>query len=83
MAALRIFVTYDSDADSYVLMCDDKRMKPMPAGQRLFRAPPHPDIVFSHPTMEAAEDAAAKLRAYLSGLAPRKISKKEAREYVA
>jgi hypothetical protein len=38
-----------------------------PAGPRLFRAQPWPDIQFQHDTQEAAERDAAKLRAYLEG----------------
>ncbi len=80
---LKIFIEFDADVDLYVLMCDDRRMRPMPAGKRLFRAPPHPDINFSHETMQAAEDAASKLRSYLGALEPKKISKKDQREFIA
>ncbi len=80
---MRIFIEFDLDLATYVIMCDDGRMSPAPAGQRLFRARPHPDIKFSHPTIEQAENDARLLRNYLSALAPRKISKKEQREYIA
>lgn len=36
-----------------------------PAGPRLFRDTPYPEIKFEHPTREEAEIDAAKLRAYL------------------
>lgn len=78
---IRIFVEYDDDV--YRLMCDDGRMKPMPAGQRLFRAPPYPLMNFTHDTMERAEEDAQKLRNYLDGLTKKKPSKKQSREFVA
>lgn len=74
MTAMRIFTEFDGD--KYRLMVDDGRMSATPAGQRLFRAPPHPEIEFSHATAEAAEDDARKLRAYLSALVEKKVSKK-------
>lgn len=48
-----------------------------PAGERLFRAPPHPRIAFTHETREEAERDADKLRAYLAALpAARKTKRK-------
>lgn len=79
---MRIFVEFDLDDEKFVLMCDDGRMKPTVAGQRLFRAPPHPNIGFRHPTMEAAEADAGKLRAYLGQLSTKKPSKKQRQEFV-
>lgn len=78
---MKIFIEFDGEV--YRLMCDDGRMKPMPAGERLFRAPPYPLMSFSHHTMERAEEDAAKLRVYLAALAPRKPTKKQQREYIA
>lgn len=43
-----------------------------PAGPRLFRAAPHPDIAFSHADKAAAEKDAATLRRYLEELSQRK-----------
>lgn len=74
MSAIRIYTEFDGE--KYRLMCDCGRMSPAPAGQRLFRAPPHPEIEFSHDTIEAAEVDARKLRAYLSALVEKKVSKK-------
>ena len=76
---MTIFVQYDSDWDRYDLMCSDGRFHPMPAGPRLFRAPPLPDIRFSHSVLAEAETDASKLRSYLAQLAPKKISKTEIR----
>ena len=73
--SLRIFVELD-DSDQFRLMCADGMMSPAPCGQRLFRAAPYPDIQFAHPTMEAAETDARKLRAYLAALPVAKASKK-------
>lgn len=78
---MKIFVEFDMEIEKFVLMCDDGRMKPMPCGQRLFRAPPHPTMDFSHPTMEAAEADAHKLRTYLSQLTAKKPSKKQRQEF--
>jgi len=76
---MKITVEYDGEG-SYVLMCDDSRMSPTPAGPRLFKAPPWPKIAFRHDELEPAEDAAAKLRVYLHNLSTRKPTKKQARE---
>ncbi len=78
---MKIFVEYDMDRDVYVLMCDDGRMRPMPAGQRLFRAPPYPEIAFSHTAMPAAEEDARKLRVYLAALVAKKPSKKQRQQF--
>ena len=80
---MRIYVEFDLDSGRYLIMCDDRRMAPMPAGRRLFRAPPYPDIKFSHPTIEKAEHDARLLRSYLAQLVPKKPSKKQQREYTA
>lgn len=78
---MKIFVELDMDDEKFVLMCDDGRMRPMPCGQRLFRAPPHPDITFRHDTMEAAEVDARKLRTYLAQLSAKKQSKKDLQKF--
>ncbi len=78
---LTISVDFDMDRERFVLMCDDGRMSPSPAGQRLFRAPPHPEIEFRHTTMEAAEIDARKLRTYLAQLTTKKLSKKKLQEF--
>ncbi len=78
---MKIFVEFDLESERFVLMCDCGRMSPSPAGQRLFRAPPHPQIDFHHATMEAAETDAGKLRAYLARLTTKKLSKKKLQEF--
>lgn len=80
---MKIFIEFDVDSGRYVLMCDCGRMSPTPAGARLFRGGRFPLINFTHPTMEEAEDAMKKLKAYLDALPPRKPSKKQQREFVA
>lgn len=77
---MTIFIQYDSDWDRYDLMCKDDRMRPMPCGPRLFRAPPIPEIRFQHSVLAEAERDAAKLRSYLAQLAPKKLSKQELRK---
>jgi hypothetical protein len=78
---VKIFIEFDDGI--YRLMCDDNRMRPMPAGARLFRAQPHPEMKFSHSTIEEAEEDAQKLRRYLEQLAPKKPTKKQQREYIS
>ncbi len=78
---MKIFVEFDMDDEKFVLMCDDGRMAPIVAGQRLFRAPPHPEITFRHASAEAAEADAGKLRAYLAQLSTKKPSKKQRQEF--
>ena len=80
---MKITVVYDMDEDRHILMAEDGMMRPMPAGPRLFRAPPHPDIAFSHTDPAKAERDAGKLRAYLAGLTLRKPTKKELKEFIA
>jgi hypothetical protein len=59
-----ISVLYDADSGLwrlYATSYNDMR----PAGERLFRAPPHPAIRFSHEDREQAETDAGKLREYV------------------
>ena len=51
--------------DMYVLMAENHGFS-APAGTRLFRAEPHPQIAFTHYTLEDAEYAASILRDYLA-----------------
>ncbi len=69
-----------SDEGQYDLMVSSPGMSAMPAGARLFRAPPHPQIKFNHDTLPEAERDAALLRAYLAGLPVRGQTKRELRE---
>jgi hypothetical protein len=75
---MKIFVEFDGD--KYILMCLGRGMGAMPAGPRLYRARPHPEIDFSHDTMEAANSAAEALTTYIDRLTTKKLSKKELRE---
>ena len=59
-------ILIESDGSTYRLMVNHPAMEPMPAGPRLFRAPPHPAIKWEHDTMESAQADAATLRAYLA-----------------
>lgn len=53
----------------------------MPAGERLFRAPPLPNIRFSHEDREQAETDAGKLREYVERTwTQRGPSRKQVRE---
>lgn len=66
-----ISVSFDADEGTHTLQATSYG-RTSPAGPRLFRAPPHPAIAFSHATSEQAEKDAATLREYLEGLAARK-----------
>lgn len=80
MSALQIGIEYDDG--QFVLVASDGRMRPMVAGPRLFRAPPHPDVKFQHETMAEAERDAATIRAYLARLPERRQTKKAVREHI-
>ncbi len=75
---MRIFIETDLEAPlPHIIMSGDGRMSPMPAGPRLFRAPPFPDIRFSHDNFADAERDAGRLRTYLANLSTRKQTKKD------
>ena len=69
---MTVTIEYDFETDRYHLMVSDGRMNPMPAGPRLFRAPPFPDIRWSHDALEAAKMDAGKLQKYMSSEQQRK-----------
>lgn len=60
-----ITVAFDLDSGSYDLMATSHR-RTAPAGERLFRGYPHPEVRFSHDSEEAALRDAATLRSYLA-----------------
>ncbi len=73
MAQPPTVITVELDDDGlFTLMADDGRMSPMPVGPRMFKAPPHPEVTFSHATMAAAETDARKVRVYLEWLRTKK-----------
>ncbi len=72
-----ISVAYDLDTGLHEIIAMSYG-RASPAGPRLFRAPPHPEIRWSHDTPEAAEADAQKLRAYLDSLTQRKGPSKAA-----
>lgn len=76
-APLTITVSQDCDTGLFELYATSYG-RTTPAGPRLFRDPPHPDIRFSHETNEAADKDAATLRQYLEGLGQRKGPSKKA-----
>ncbi len=67
MSAPTIHVTYDLDSAAYILMATSHGHTAI-AGPRILRAPPHPDVAWSHETKEQAEAAAKLLQQYLDGL---------------
>lgn len=78
----RIFIQLDTESGEFDLMCESHN-RTMPAGPRLFRAPPHPRIKFHHETMRDAEADAAEMRTYLAHIETRRPSKTEARKISA
>jgi hypothetical protein len=75
-------VTVQKHDDAYRLMVSSHGWTEV-AGPRILRAPPHPDIQWSHLTEEAANIDAEKLRTYLNALPTRKPSKASLRKVVA
>lgn len=67
-ATPQISTSYDLDTGQWQLFATSYS-RTEPAGPRLFRAPPFPDISFTHDTEDAANKDAAKLREYLAGIA--------------
>lgn len=69
-------ITVQQETDEYVLMVTSY-LRTNVAGERLFRAQPHPDIKFRHATLAAAEKDAATLTAYLLDPPKRRRKKSE------
>lgn len=72
-------ILVEPEGQRFRLMCADGRVSCMPAGARLFRAPPLPDIQFSHDLFADAASDARKLQAYVdqAGDAPTKKQQRE------
>lgn len=64
MNAPKITIEYDLDADRWTLMATSYS-RTTPAGPRLFRAPPWPDIAFEHDNEASASHDAGLLQRYL------------------
>jgi hypothetical protein len=54
------------DGASFRLWCSDSRMSDAPCGPRLFRAPPIPDIAFTHANQLDATRDAERLTKYIA-----------------
>ncbi len=67
----QISTAFDMDEGQHVIMASSYGQT-MPAGPRLFRSPPYPDIRFSHDNQADAERDARKLREYLEGVASKR-----------
>lgn len=75
----RIFTQFDVDTDTHVLMCESHGAA-VPAGPRLFRAPPHPRIKFQHETHATAEADAQAMRQYLAQTSTKTTKSKQRKE---
>ena len=75
----RITVQFDPENDHFALMAECHNAN-VPAGPRLFRAPPHPRIKFNHDTKAAADADADSLRRYLGALTLTKNKNPKARK---
>lgn len=81
---MTVFLEYDMEDGEWVIMVRDGAMRAMPAGPRIFRAPPHPRVRFKHETKHAAELDAGLIREYFANLKLGKSpTKKELREFQA
>lgn len=68
-------ITHSYDADDFcwrLYVSAPGQSAPMPAGERLFRAQPHPEIEFTHDSEAGAARDAARLREYLGRVGERK-----------
>lgn len=60
-------ISVQPDGDYFRLMVTSYTSRAEPAGQRLFRAPPFPDIAWLHEDEATAIEHAERLRTYLAG----------------
>lgn len=67
---MTLFTQYDCDGDLWEIMVSVPGMSATVAGPRIFRAPPHPDVQFSHATQQEADSDAEKIRKYIAQLKP-------------
>jgi hypothetical protein len=81
--SVSLFLQFDLESEHWEIMCESHGLSPMPAGPRLFKAPPHPDIEFRHLEKSGAEKALSLLEKYLAALPKKGPTKKQEREYVA
>lgn len=77
---MTVFAEYDLDTNLHRLMVRDGRLSPMPAGPRIFRAPPFPKVAWAYGDEGEAAAACGVVQKYLDGLGQRKQTKKEIRE---
>jgi hypothetical protein len=61
---VKIFIRQEEQ--SFRLWCSDQRMSDAPCGPRLFRAPPIPDIAFTHDNQLVAIRDAERLMKYIA-----------------
>ncbi len=76
---MTLFLQFDMDRDHWDIMVESPGMRPMPAGPRLFRGPPHPDVEFAHARKGDAQAAIVLLNQYFATI-QKGPTKKELRE---
>lgn len=67
MAAPEIFTAFDDETGQHVIMVRSHG-RSEPFGPRIFRAPPHPVVKFSHDSAGSAAADVAKIKAYFAEL---------------
>jgi len=78
-ASMEILIEFNADTDQFELAVRSHG-RTAPFGPRIFRAPPHPAVKATHPTLAAAEADAQKIRDYLGAL---RKDKSQKRKYTA
>lgn len=73
-------ILVEPEGRRFRLVCADGRMSVAPAGPRLFRAPPLPDIQFAHDLFADAQKDALTLQRYVDRTHGVQQTKKELRE---
>ncbi len=71
-----ILIELNADTDLYEIVVRSHG-RTAPFGPRIFRAPPHPAVKATHPTLAAAEVDAQKIRDYLGALPKDKSQKRK------
>lgn len=78
---MKIGIEFNMDSALYELVVQSHNFASMPAGPRLLKAEPHPEVQWRHASLKEAERDAEKLQRYIDTLGAKKVSRaKERRE---